>query len=535
MSQQLRPHERWGQESFRRRSVICDINESVTDAAAISAEATGLSVDEISASGTNATPPSSSRTEALKRLRLAASTIILTNDLKIEHNDEARKRLNRAANTIIMTNNLLLLQRSKASLTSKESSIEEETPAPPITSHPRNAGQYTVVAFVNSASGGGMGNVIFKSLQDLLGPSFVIDLHSCRPGNMPEDSLLKYAYDPMVRVLACGGDGTCGWILSCLDKVWSIVLESEQSSSQRHANLLKYKDHLPLAIMPLGTGNDLSRQFGWGGTFQPHMKKKSMIASVQRSKLTSLDIWRCIIMPVEKLAEEEKQLIPEILGESYKDSERESSMNSFKLLHSLLEPDESSEVSKRGMKVKENSATSVSSNDVYDGVLCNYFSLGFDATVAYRFHQEREAHPEKFTSPLKNKLVYVMNTPAALSSPRLKHRVKVLVNNENGELVHLKVPWSCRAIVSILNRYRFASFRCMSAFTTLIAHAVNFKCKTIPGPHEYPIVRWRESPILGRVSRGWSDRGHIRIQHCSCCLRLCLVASYAFCALQCCS
>jgi len=88
MSQQLRPHERWGQESFRRRSVICDINDSVTDAAAISAEATGLSVDEISASGTNATPPSSSRTEALKRLRLAASTIILTNDLKIEHNDK---------------------------------------------------------------------------------------------------------------------------------------------------------------------------------------------------------------------------------------------------------------------------------------------------------------------------------------------------------------------------------------------------------------------------------------------------------------
>lgn len=440
MSHRPRPHIRSGEESFRHRSVICDvnINESVA--------ADAVSVDEISASGNQSTTSlTASRKKALKRLKLAASTVILTNNLKIdEDNDEARQRLQRAARSIV------LLNRSSALLAASIRSIKEEK-SKPATSHPRNAGKYTVIAFVNSASGGGMGKSIFKSLRDRLGPTFVFDLHSCRPGNMPEDSLLQYAYDPMVRVLACGGDGTCGWILSCLDKVWLKVLESEPDSDCQDS-LLKYKDHLPLAIMPLGTGNDLSRQFGWGGSYRPHMQKNSMISAVQRSKLSSLDIWRCIIMPIEKLAEEEKQLIPEILGESYKSSE--SSLNSFKLLHTLIESDESPTTTSKSSEDTEITNTSVPINEaVYDGVLCNYLSLGFDATVAYRFHQEREAHPERFTSPLKNKLVYVMNTPYALTTPKLRSRVKMLVNDENGQLVPLNIPRSCRAIVSIQIRY----------------------------------------------------------------------------------
>ncbi len=449
--QRPRPHERWGQESFRLRSVICDAEESDT----AEEQVTGL-LDEISASGgTTTNPLTSSRTEALRRLKLAANTVILTNDLKIEHNDEAKKRLKRAANAVV------LLKRSEASLTTKGARIEQEA-TEPVTSHPRNAGKYTVLAFVNSASGGGMGKKIFKSLQDHLGPSFVFDLRSCCPGNMPEDSLLPYAYDPMVRVLACGGDGTCGWILSCLDKVWLKVLEAEQSS--RHVDMLKYKEHLPLAIMPLGTGNDLSRQFGWGGTFQPCMRNESMISSVQRSKLTSLDVWRCIIMPIEKLAEEEKQLIPEILGESYKDAGLESSTNSFKLLNSLLDADESPPQGLKSSKEKKKATTSEPTNDVYDGVLCNYLSLGFDASIAYRFHQEREAHPERFTSPLKNKMVYVRHAPHALTSPKLRSRVKMLVNNEYGQLVPLKIPQSCRAIVSI----RIRSTSLLDAFWWLM-------------------------------------------------------------------
>lgn len=54
-----------------------------------------------------------------------------------------------------------------------------------------------------------------------------------------------------LRILVVGGDGTVGWVLGAVHKVFT-----EEAGAEGDASLP------PVAVLPLGTGNDLARCAG---------------------------------------------------------------------------------------------------------------------------------------------------------------------------------------------------------------------------------------------------------------------------------
>ncbi|XP_065258653.1 diacylglycerol kinase zeta isoform X1 [Emys orbicularis] len=189
-----------------------------------------------------------------------------------------------------------------------------------------------LLVFVNPKSGGNQGAKIIQSFMWYLNPRQVFDLNQ----GGPKEALEMYRKVHNLRILACGGDGTVGWILSILDQ-------------------LRLNPPPPVAILPLGTGNDLARTLNWGGGYTDEPLSK-ILSHVEEGNIVQLDRWNLQVEP-----------------------------------NSEVNPEE-----------KDETATDKLPLDVFN----NYFSLGFDARVTLEFHESREANPEKFNSRFRNKMFY---------------------------------------------------------------------------------------------------------------------------------
>ncbi|XP_047025611.1 diacylglycerol kinase theta isoform X5 [Helicoverpa zea] len=236
------------------------------------------------------------------------------------------------------------------------------------------AGVKPLLVFVNVKSGGCQGLELISSFRKLLNPYQVFDLENGGP--LP--GLYVFRHIPNYKILVCGGDGTIGWVLQCLDNVG----QDSQCSNP------------PCAIVPLGTGNDLARTLRWGSGYTGCEDPLSLLRDVIDAEEIRLDRWTVVFHPEDK-QDEPKELSKQLPGSQSEDNSQILVMN-------------------------------------------NYFGIGIDADLCLDFHNAREENPNKFNSRLRNKGVYVkMGLRKMVGRKMCKDLHKAIRLEVDGKLVEL--------------------------------------------------------------------------------------------------
>ncbi|CAI0474264.1 unnamed protein product [Linum tenue] len=187
-----------------------------------------------------------------------------------------------------------------------------------------------LLVFINFKSGGQLGSSLRSRLNLLLNPAQVFELSSSQG---PEAGLQLFSDVQYFRILVCGGDGTVAWVLDAIE---------------RH----NFESPPPVAVLPLGTGNDLSRVLQWGRGFKMAKRQGGLCAilhEVDHAAVTMLDRWK------------------------------------VNIIEENLEAD---------------------TKNIQSKFMINYLGIGCDAKLAYEFHVTRQEKPEKFSSQFVNKLRY---------------------------------------------------------------------------------------------------------------------------------
>ena len=157
---------------------------------------------------------------------------------------------------------------------------------------------------------------------------------------------------PRVRFLAGGGDGTVAAAASLI----ALACERARLPQTRRA---------PVAPLPLGTGNELSRISGWGAAYGGG-SMANIVRNVAGAYLSKLDMWTATIVP----------------------SGRGTRGGGFG-----VDAD------------KDADADANAETKVRRKFVC-FFSVGFDAHISHRFTKRRERDPSSCATVWQNKAWY---------------------------------------------------------------------------------------------------------------------------------
>ncbi|CAF1274389.1 unnamed protein product [Rotaria sordida] len=247
-----------------------------------------------------------------------------------------------------------------------------------------------LLVFVNVKSGGQQGAELITNFRHLLNPHQVFDLQNGGP--LP--GLYVFRNIPHYRILTCGGDGTVGWVLSCLDNVGQDALCQSP----------------PVGIVPLGTGNDLARVLRWGSGYTGGEEPLALLRDIVEAEEIKLDRWTVVFH------QDQDKRIP---------TTTTSDINSSKITTTATTTTAATSTTitnaedKRKQKRKLNlpppavalpialqeGSTSEDKTEMF--VMNNYFGLGLDADICLDFHMAREENPNKFNSRIQAKGYYL--------------------------------------------------------------------------------------------------------------------------------
>lgn len=218
-----------------------------------------------------------------------------------------------------------------------------------------------LLVFINAKSGARHGPSLRRKLNTLLNPIQVFELGASQG---PEVGLKMFRHVKHFRVLVCGGDGTVAWVLDAIER-------------------FEFESPPPVAILPLGTGNDLARVLQWGGGLSNALGKRGLgglLHDIDHSAVTMLDRWSVAI-----------------------NENNGGQLQNVKRVKSMM----------------------------------NYLGVGCDAKVAYEFHTMREERPELFYNQFMNKLIYAKEGAKDMLDRSCEHLPWHMTLEVDGETVEI--------------------------------------------------------------------------------------------------